>query len=159
MAFLVWLHESGLAKWVAGSQSLWAYPTILTAHTVGMAILAGLSSVIALRILGMWRQLPLAPMERLFPLIWLGFWISALSGSALFIADAVAKAENPAFWGMMLFVALGMVNMSLLRNRMFHHPGLDAESLPTNAKILAGTSLAFWTGAITAGRMIAYLQG
>ncbi len=157
MAFLVWLNESGLAKWVGASQSLWAYPTILTSHTLGMGILVGLNSVIDLRILGVGQRLALAPMERLYPLMWLGFWINAVSGSALFIADAITKAENPVFYVKLIFVALAVVNMWLLRSRVFRHPGLDEGPLPKHAKILAGTSLVFWTGAITAGRLMAYI--
>ena len=157
MAFLVWLHESDFAMWVSGSPSLWAYPTILTSHTLGMAILVGISAMIDLRILGVGRQLALAPMERLYPLMWLGFWINAVSGSALFVADAVRKAENRVFYIKLVFVALAVVNVWLLRRRVFRHPGLDGAPLPMTARILAVTSLAFWTGAITAGRLMAYI--
>ena len=158
MTILVWLNESGLAKWISGTNSVWAYPTILTVHVLAMATLAGLSWMIGLRILGLWQRLPLAPMEGLYPLIWLAFWSSALSGLALFVADAVAKAGNPSFWAMLVLAVLAMVNMSLIRSRVFHYPGLDAGSLPTNAKVLASTSLALWTGTIIAGRGIAYVQ-
>jgi hypothetical protein len=42
-AFGIWVRESG---------SMWSYPMIITFHAWGMAMLAGLSAVIDLRILG-----------------------------------------------------------------------------------------------------------
>ena len=44
------LQQSALAVWV--SESVWAYPLILTAHTVGLALLVGGSTLFDLRLLG-----------------------------------------------------------------------------------------------------------
>ena len=52
MDLLTRLQESGFAAWVASSPSLLAYPTILTLHTVGMAIVVGTCAVMDLRLLG-----------------------------------------------------------------------------------------------------------
>ena len=157
MPFLVWVSETAIGKWVSGSQSLWAYPTILTAHTIGMAVLAGLSSIIALRILGVGRRIPLAPLARLYPLLWVGFGLSAVSGVALFIADPVGKSENPMFWSMLAFVTVATGNMWWLRGRVLHNP--PAGDVPLKAKIIAGAMLTFWVGAIVSGRLIAYIGG
>jgi hypothetical protein len=43
---------------VRESRSIWAYPTILTLHTVGLALLAGLSIAVDLRMLGVARRVP-----------------------------------------------------------------------------------------------------
>jgi hypothetical protein len=45
------LQNSAFTDWFLGSSSIWAYPTVLTLHTVGMAILVGASFVINLRVL------------------------------------------------------------------------------------------------------------
>ena len=79
--FLVWLQETPFSRWVAASTSLWAYPSILTAHTVGLGILVGGNIAVDLRLLGFLPGTPLAPFERLFPVMWAGFWINALSGA------------------------------------------------------------------------------
>lgn len=80
MELLAWLEENALSTSVRESRLL--YPTILALHSVGMAFLVGLSAAIDLRILGCAPRLPLAPMERFFPVMWLGFWV-ILAGTSL----------------------------------------------------------------------------
>lgn len=157
MAFLSWLHDTAFAAWVREADTVWAYPTVLFLHSLGMAILVGLNSALDLRILGVGRRIPLAPLARFFPLMWCGFWINAMSGTALFMADAVQKAANPVFYIKLLLIALSIVNMRLLKTKVFGAPDVDTRPLPANAKLLATTSLVFWMGAITAGRLMAYL--
>ncbi len=82
MEFLQWLRDTDAATAIRESESVWGYPTVLFLHTFGMAILVGLISAIDLRILGVARQLPLAPMRRLFPLIWIGFALMRSPGSS-----------------------------------------------------------------------------
>src|SRR5205809_423377 len=106
MDFLVWLESTGPASWVRESSSLWAYPTVLFLHTLGMAIVAGLSTAIDLRILGLAPGVPVSPLEKLFPLIWIGFWINAFSGTLLLMADATTKFLNPVFYVKLTFIAL-----------------------------------------------------
>ncbi len=50
MAFFTWLQDTPFAHWVASDPSLLAYPTILTLHTVGMAIVVGTCVVMDLRL-------------------------------------------------------------------------------------------------------------
>lgn len=156
MAFLSWLEDSALGTWVRESSSLWAYPSILFMHTVGLGFLVGLNAVIALRLLGVARRLPLAPMDKFYGVIWAAFWINALSGTALLIADATTKLTNPVFYIKMGFILLALTNMVLIRRRVFRDPGVDAKPVGGAARLLAVTSLVFWTGAITAGRLMAY---
>jgi hypothetical protein len=47
--------------------------------------------------------------------------------------------------------------LALMRKRVFHDPELDHKVLPSSAKVLAWASLVCWLGAITAGRLLAYL--
>ena len=41
MGFFRSLQDSALTDWFLGSESIWTYPTVLTLHTIGMAILVG----------------------------------------------------------------------------------------------------------------------
>jgi hypothetical protein len=88
MTFSSWLSETATAQWISGSASVWAYPSILTVHTLSMRTVAGLNYIIGLRIFSVGRQLSLALLEKLYRLIWFGIWFSALSGMALFAAGA-----------------------------------------------------------------------
>jgi hypothetical protein len=157
MDFLQWVEQTALATWVRESSSLWAYPTILFLHTMGMATIVGLNAGIDFRILGVAKQIPLAPMIRFYPLMWFGFLINALSGTALLIADASTKLANPVFYIKLIFIALALTNLRLLQKRVLQDPLVDKKSLPGNAKLLAVTSLIFWVAATTAGRLMAYI--
>ena len=155
--FLIRLEQSGFSIWVRESTSLFAFPGVLLLHTIGMGVVVGINAGIDLRILGIAPALPLAPMERFLPVLWAGFWVNAATGFVLVITDATTKLTNPDFYVKMAFIALAIINLRLLRNRVFRDPLIDKEPLSTQARILATTSLIFWLGAITAGRLMAYV--
>lgn len=157
MDFLQTLENSGFSTWVRESGSLWSFPGILLMHTYGMAILVGLILAIDLKILGFAPAFPLRPMEKFLPLVWVAFWVNAATGTILLIADATTKMTNPDFGIKMGFIALAVVNQRMIQNRVLKDPQIDKAPFSTNAKMLAVTSLVFWLGAITAGRLLAYV--
>src|SRR5580698_6079399 len=157
MEFLSWLENLPFSIWVLQSGSIWAYPTILTVHTIGMGIVAGVAAVIDLRLLGGSPATPIRPLEKLYPLMWSGFWINAVTGTTLMIADATTKLTNPDFYVKMVFVFSGVALIAIIRKKVFRDPELDKGPVPGNAKLLAWLSLFCWIGAITAGRLLAYL--
>jgi hypothetical protein len=157
MQFLMALEELRFSTWVRESGSIWAFPTFLFLHTLGMSIVAGGSAAIALVLLGVWPKAPIKPLERLFPLIWWGFGLNAITGTVLLIADATTKLTNWDFGVKMGFVFLGVWMIYIIRKRVFEDPQLDKTPLPGSAKRLAWASLICWFGAITAGRLLAYL--
>jgi hypothetical protein len=157
MDFLLRIEQSGLASWVRESPSVWAFPTVLLLHTMGMGLVVGVNAGIDLRILGFAPALPLAPLEKFFPILWVGFWVNAVTGTILVAQDATTKLTNPDFYVKMLFIVLALVNLRMLRTRVFRDPFVDKKPLSTDVKILALTSMIFWLGAITAGRLLAYV--
>ncbi len=157
MELLAQLEHSGVVTWVHESTSVFAYPSILLLHTIGMALVVGIAAAIDLRILGFAPAIPLAPLERFLPVLWLGFWINAVTGTVLFAIDARAKATSPDFLIKMGFIAFALINLRLLRKHVFLDPDFDKRPLTTEAKVLAGTSLLFWLGAIVSGRLLAYV--
>jgi hypothetical protein len=160
MSFLTWLSGTAPAVWARESDSIWAYPTILFLHTLGLAILVGFTTAIDFRVLGVSPRLPLAPLRRFFLFIWVGFWINAVSGTVLLILTP-AKLANPAFLVKMASVALGVANMLWLKREVFDVTAAIGRSGETTAsslgKILAASSLLLWMVAITAGRLMAYV--
>lgn len=157
MEFLSYLEHMKFSIWVLSSGSVWAYPTILTMHTIGMMIVAGVAGVVDLRLLGVSPTTPIRPLERLYPLMWTGFWINAVTGTTLMIADATTKLTNPDFGVKMVFVFSGVALLKIMRKQVFQDPQLDSGPVPGKAKRLAWLSLICWLGAITAGRLLAYL--
>ena len=155
MDFLAQLEQTGFCTWVRESTSLFAFPGILLLHTIGMGLVVGINAGIDLRILGMAPAIPLAPLERFFPVFWVGFWVNAVTGTILLAADASTKMANPDFYVKMVFIALALVNVRMQRTTTFRL--LDKRPLTTMDKVLAVTSIFFWLGAITAGRLMAYV--
>ena len=155
--FLRALQDSAFAAWVVGSDSLWAYPMILTMHTVGLGIVVGAAVIIDLRLLGVGPAIPLDEINRVFPLFWVGFVINLVSGVMLFVSEAVDKATQPVFLVKLFFVITGVVVTARIR-RLVVGDAATAGSVPSRSRTLAMASLALWAGAIVAGRLMAYLK-
>lgn len=155
--YLTSIENTGFGIWVRESGSIWSYPMIITFHAYGMAMLAGLSAVIDLRLLGFASGVPLPSLKRLFALIKVGFWVSLLSGIALTIGDAGTMLISPVFYVKMAFIGLALVTGVAIERRVFGRPELGAAVVPANGRALAMWSLVLWTAAITAGRLTAYL--
>ncbi|MGH9240477.1 MAG: hypothetical protein ACRD3G_20720 [Vicinamibacterales bacterium] len=155
--FLESLQQSAFARFVGESGSLLGYPTVLFLHTLGLGTVAGVNGAVALRVLGFGRSVPIGPLDRLFPIMWFGFIVSALSGLALLVTDPVTRLHQTVFYVKLIFVALAVVNMQMMRSRIFRSPTASDGVLPSNARTLAMASLVLWIGATTAGRLIAYI--
>ena len=115
--YFFWVEHSAVSTWIRESPSVFAFPSILTLHTLGMGFLAGTNAAMDLRILGFAPSLPLAPMERLFRLMWFAFCVSAASGIGLLIAYPTKALTNPLFYVKLLFVALAVPPVSRQRAR------------------------------------------
>ena len=144
--FLAWLETTGFSTWIREEPSVWAFPAVLSMHTVGMGLAAGINAALALRILGVAPKVPLAEMRRFMPVMWFGFWLNFFSGIALLIGYPTKALTNPVFYLKLSLVAAGVWLVGRIRDRM----GTGG------AKGLAIASLVCWGGAITAGRLLAY---
>ena len=154
--FLLSIEELSFSTWVRES-GFWGYATILFAHVVSLGVVAGSAFVINLRLLGLPAGMPVKPLERLFPFMWWGFIVSAITGTPLLMQDATTKMINPVFYIKMVLIGIGLLLLRLIRTRVFHHPALDQGPLPAGARGLALASLVCWLGVIVAGRLMAYL--
>jgi hypothetical protein len=154
---LDYLQNLALANWVRSSPSLFAYTTVLTAHAVGLAIVVGVNTIIALRLLGIAEGIPLAGLRRLYGIVWIGFAINLVSGSLLFIAEAHAMAAMVAFWTKLLLVASGMIVAELLKRFYFADvASVQAGVVTRVGRNLAIVSLGCWYLALIVGRLTGY---
>ena len=146
--WLAALHGSPAAAALRASP--WLYPAVETVHILGLALLVGAVAVFDLRVLGAGPALPRDALGRLaLPLAAGGLAAAAVSGAALFAADAVELAANPAFlWKMGLFL-LALLNVALWHRWSARHP--------RRARQGAAASLLLWTAVLVAGRLIAYV--
>lgn len=157
MEWLAAIEQSAPATWVRESGSIWSYPTILTLHTLGLGILVGANAILDLRLLGWGRRIPLADLDGLFTPMWGGFALNAITGLLLFGADATTKSTQTVFYVKLAFIVLALVVMIRLKSTVFGG-GRDHAAVTATSRGLAIASLVLWTGAITAGRFMAYLM-
>ncbi|HEY1242360.1 MAG TPA: hypothetical protein VGF16_17470 [Bryobacteraceae bacterium] len=155
--FLDSIQQSGLGDWVRDAPTIWAFPTILFLHTLGMAIVAGGSAMLSLMVLGFWPAVPMKPFGRMFPWLWVAFGVNAVTGTLMLVADATNKLTNLDFYIKMVLVFAGMWVLIRMRRQIFDDPKLDDAPRSSTAKLLAWASLVCWFGAITAGRLLAYV--
>jgi hypothetical protein len=145
------LHDSALGTWVREGSSLWAYPMIITLHTSGLAVLVGASIAVDLRVLGVAQRIPLSSLSQFFPVMWIGFWLNAVTGLLLFAAD---PRTTGIFLIKMIAVVAGVGFVLLIRRALAASEGT---ALNPSIRTYAMLSLLTWVVATTTGRLMAYL--
>jgi hypothetical protein len=150
------IEESGLSSWIRDSPSVFAFWFILSFHAIGMGLLVGTSAIIDLRLLGVARDLPIAPLKGLYGILWGGFWIQLLSGTLLLIAYPTKALTNPDFYIKLTLIGLAVAVMRIMHKRVFSDSSLSDAAMMTKGRALAMWSLVLWGGAVTAGRLLAY---
>jgi len=120
-----------------------------------MGVLVGASTVLDLRLLGCAPKIPLAALDKLFPIMWAGFWLNALTGVALFVADATTKGTTTVFMVKLAIIVVSVIVLFDIKRRVY---GRDGSAIVTpQAQVLAAASLALWLAAIVTGRYMAYV--
>lgn len=159
LAFLTWVEGSALGEGIRGA-GVWAYGVINLVHILGVATLFGSVLVLDLRLLGLWRGVPLTLIARpTVPLAAAGFCIAVLSGLCLLSTNATEYVGNPFLLIKFAAIALGLLNIVVLsrfpawRERDVREPNAKASS---QLAVAGGVSLASWLVAVGAGRLIGY---
>jgi hypothetical protein len=155
--FFFSLEMTPIGIFVRESPSLLAYPSVLFLHTLGLGLLVGTSVIVDLRLLGVGRTVPGRPLGSLFPVMWIGFWLNAISGTMLAIADASVRLINPLFYIKLALIAIAVAILMIIRRRVFRVSSFDFDRVPSNIQVMAGVSLFCWIAATTAGRLLAYV--
>lgn len=151
------LQDSTFSTWLRESTSVWAYPTVLTLHTVGLAVLVGVNTAFDLRLLGLGRGVPLDAIEKWFPAMWVGFWINAITGAMLFAIDPITKGMTVLFASKLALVAVGVILIVVMRRAVYRPHIAPTPQVSFSAKSCAVLSLFVWIAAMATGRFMAYV--
>jgi hypothetical protein len=154
--FLIWLESTALSQWVVGSPSMFAFPGILTLHAIGMGFAVGICLALDLRILGVAPGIALTEMRRFVPIVWVAFWLNAISGVLLLIGYPTKALTNPVFYLKLLLIGVALVLFKRIGRRVFDTSSSIADTSSRSLSRMAVISLVCWVGAITAGRFLAY---
>lgn len=153
---ITWVHS-----WV--TDYAWVWPVCEILHFVGMALLIGTVGFLDMRMLGLGKGIPVAPLERLIPWGIFGFVLNLVTGVVFVAGNPIGGPleylSNLAFQLKMLFILLAGVNVLAFYltgvSRTADAVGAGGDA-PRSAKIIAGISVILWIGVIYCGRMIMY---
>jgi hypothetical protein len=141
------LAATPFSTWLRESPSVWAYPAVLTLHTVGLGVLVGANWIVDLRVLGFARALPI---------MWAGFWLNAATGVLLFVADP-AKATTTIFMWKLAIIAVSVMALMTLKRKLYGEP-VHMDNATGAIKAVAAVSILLWAAAIATGRWMAYVN-
>ena len=157
--FLTWLEASPLGAFTR-SLGVWSYGVINLVHILGIIALFGSILILDLRLLGAWRQIPLAVLSRpTTRMAQIGFVLAVCSGIPMISVKSTDYIGNPFLLIKFPAIALALVNVWLVHRTeawRAHRVRALMPSEERRLKIGAALSLAFWLTAITSGRMIGY---
>ena len=156
MNLLANFEQSAISLWVRETPSIFAFPFILYLHTLGLALLAGLSVGLDVWLLSAKSRLPPALLGGIYRLMWIGFGINLLSGLALLAAYPAKALTNWVFFLKLALVAAALWVLEQTKGELVGATGAGAATVNSRARQLAALSLVLWGGAIFAGRLLAY---
>jgi hypothetical protein len=156
-AVFVALQESGLAA--AIRQSTWAYMAANVGHIVSLVVFAGAVAVMDLRMAGVFGATPAGEVLRKTRPVAIGAFIGlAVTGAALFSAEASHVIMNPVFQFKLVLIALGLLNVIafelLFAGKVAALPA--GAPLPGAARAAGLISIVLWIAVAACGRTIAY---
>lgn len=157
MKFLIDLQQSAFSQWLA--VSMLGFPTLIALHSVGMAVVVGLSLMVTLRLYGLLRGVDADLVPRLLTVAIGGFTLNFFTGVLLFITRGSEYIVSYTFLTKMLLVIISAGILFWLRLRLkgagTASAALYGDSLARTMSLVATAS---WFGAVVAGRLIAYLS-
>jgi hypothetical protein len=151
------LQDTAIAT--ALRQSFWVYPIVNAGHIVGLALLFGAIVPLDLRLIGLWRRIPIGAMTRfLMPVAIAGLVLAVPTGALMFAVRATEYAGVPFFQIKLVLIAVALANALLLRMTTAWAVWRDGGLQDTTPRLqVAGVlSIALWLAIIFAGRMIGY---
>jgi hypothetical protein len=86
--------------------------------------------------------------------MWAGFWLNAISGVLLLVADPT-KGLIPIFLWKLGVIAVGVAFILLLKRKVYGR-GVEMDNASVGVKTMAALSLVIWIAAIATGRWMAY---
>ena len=144
------------------SESVLAYPIVLSTHLACIALFGGMILMTNLRLLGLnFMGLTITGMvSSLRPWKRAGVIVMIATGLPLAASEAEKYAPNPFFWTKMVVLGLIGVHSLIFRPLVYNRTEeLDRSAvIPTKVKVAAILSLVLWTAMFTMGRLIAYWE-
>ncbi len=138
--------------------SIYIYPLVNAAHIFGIALIVGAILPTDLRLLGLFRRIPLVGfLSVMTGFAACGVVIAAVSGFLLFTVQPRDYVANPAFLTKIVLVGAAILNALILRLAHAWRVAATGQEPDAFVRISALLSLILWPAALVAGRWIGYL--
>ena len=153
LPFFEWCEASFIGQ--AIRDSLWLFPVIEATHLLALAALGGAALVVDFRLLGLGLRQPVREIaDSARPFLYGSIVVMLLTGTALFLSEAIKCYYNPSFWVKMTALPLAILFTITVKRRITRRA--DHEIGPVTAKLVALTSIALWLVTAAAGRWIGF---
>jgi hypothetical protein len=156
---MAWLEMSALG-FAMRETGVWTYAIVNLTHIFGIALLFGAIVVLDLRLVGVWKAIPLDLMARPTTVVaGTGLAIALVTGPALLATKATEYVGNPFLPIKLVAIVLAVINLAILHNLPAWKQRANAEMPAAQRRQLAiagSASLVCWISAISAARLIAY---
>jgi len=153
MELLQSIEQLGVVRLL--KSSFIAYPVVNALHIAAIGALLTGVVLMDLAVLGWIRSLPrekfIALLRRV---VFVAFFVAALTGLALFSVQATNYVQNPAF-----LLKLGLIGLAALNFIAFStlYRTSRAEGISPSLRVSAVVSIVLWTGVLLCGRFIGFL--
>jgi len=153
LPFFQWCDDTFLGKWVRSGQ--WEFPIIETIHILALTFLFAAIVVIDLRLMGLmmkgWTVSKLADELRVY--LNASVVVILISGTLLFLSEAVKAFDNPAFWVKIYLLIATLIFHYTIYSKTIHQEEVDRGK----GVVIGSLSLLGWIGLGWAGRAIGFV--
>jgi hypothetical protein len=139
----------------------WSYAAVNGGHIIGIALLFGAIVPLDLRLIGLWRSIPIRTLARvLVPVAVAGLLLAVTAGFFLFSIRAVQYAGTTVFQVKLALILCAVANALLLRRAVEWETARDTidAAPPLRLRVAGGLSIMLWLGVIACGRAIAFVD-
>ena len=149
-----WLESTGVGRTIR--ESTWLFPAIEGVHLLAFAVIGGAIVLVDLRLFGIGlRRVPIDVVAReAEPWLLGSLTVMTVSGTLLFLSEAVKCYYSPPFWVKMSSLVLAVLFTFTVRRRVTLIS--DAAANPMRDRAVALASIALWGGVAWGGRWIGF---
>lgn len=154
-AFFHWLTQTYIGRTMQGNAYL--FPTVEALHIMGSVILVASTSILSLRLAGLFlKEVPVSKLAGQFlPWAWLGFGAQVATGTLLFMSEATQAYANVIFQVKMALIVLAGINALIFHRTVYRRVKTwDLSNPPFSAKFAGYASIVIWFAVIAAGRWL-----
>ena len=156
-SIVVWLKSTPISQAMTMSPLIWPICEML--HFVGLALLIGGAGLIDLRLMGVFKSVPLSAVMQVRKWAALGIVINVVTGSLFFIGAPDQYIDNPAWYGKLAFLFVAMLNVAVFETTQGKRMLTIAagQNTPPSFKVAGAVSMASWFLVLYFGRMLPFI--